>query len=205
MIRNSLIALLVSVVAYFIYTDLVSQQGHAAEPPYVLVNGILFHVEDNKNYEAKETIVFSHAFPWSTVLWKDQVPFFNQNYRIINYDHRGQGQSETPRGEQVISVEQTYEDAVALLETLNLGPVHFVGCSMGSFVAMRIAARRPELLKTVTLIGATTEKDKLPAFVEELMSLIIKYFGGSLMSRGAMSVFFLDQILIQMRRATRGV
>jgi len=176
---GKLIAFLVvvlSIVSYVFYIDLVNQIGRAAEPPYVLANGVLLHVEDNKNYEAKETIVFSHGFLWSTELWKNQVSSLNNSYRIINYDHRGQGKSEVPRGDATITMEQVYEDAVALLDNLKLGPVHFVGLSMGGFVGMRIAARRPDLLKTVTLASTSAEKDLMQLdWKNKFLMLLLPY------------------------------
>lgn len=44
------------------------------------------------------------------------------------------------------------DDAVALIEHLGVAPVHYVGLSMGGFIGQRIAARRPELIRTLTLL-----------------------------------------------------
>jgi len=43
------------------------------------------------------------------------------------------------------------EDAAALIGALGVGPVHFVGMSMGGFVGMRLAARHPELVRSLIL------------------------------------------------------
>ena len=47
------------------------------------------------------------------------------------------------------------EDVAALVDTLRLGPVHFVGLSMGGFVGMRLAARRPELVRSLVLLDTS--------------------------------------------------
>ena len=47
------------------------------------------------------------------------------------------------------------DDAVALIESLGVAPVHYVGLSMGGFVGQRIAARRPELIRTLSLLDTS--------------------------------------------------
>jgi pimeloyl-ACP methyl ester carboxylesterase len=44
------------------------------------------------------------------------------------------------------------QDAAALIEALGIAPCHFAGLSMGGFVGMRLAARRPELLRSLILL-----------------------------------------------------
>jgi pimeloyl-ACP methyl ester carboxylesterase len=46
-------------------------------------------------------------------------------------------------------------DAVALIEHLGVAPVHYVGLSMGGFIGQRIAARRPELIRTLSLLDTS--------------------------------------------------
>ena len=47
------------------------------------------------------------------------------------------------------------EDAVALINELGVDKVHYVGLSMGGFVGMRIGARHPELLRSLTLLDTS--------------------------------------------------
>ncbi len=96
-------------------------------------------------------VIFAHGVLWNTSLFAPQVAVLRDRYRCISYDHRGQGRSDDGDAKSV-PIEQVYEDAVALIESLHVGPVHFVGLSMGGFVAMRVAARRPELLRSLTLL-----------------------------------------------------
>ena len=51
------------------------------------------------------------------------------------------------------------EDAAALIGHLDCGPCHFAGLSMGGFVGMRLAIRRPELLKSLILIETTADPE----------------------------------------------
>jgi pimeloyl-ACP methyl ester carboxylesterase len=96
-------------------------------------------------------VLFAHGVLWNTSLFAPQVAALRDHYRCISYDHRGQGRSDDAEAKSV-PIEQVYEDAVALIESLDIGPVHLVGLSMGGFVAMRVAARRPDLLRSLTLL-----------------------------------------------------
>jgi 3-oxoadipate enol-lactonase len=51
------------------------------------------------------------------------------------------------------------EDAAALIEALDLAPCHFVGNSMGGFIALRLAARRPDLLRSAVAMGSSAEEE----------------------------------------------
>jgi len=142
---------------------------------------VSIHVLDNKNMKAKETIVFSHGLTFSTFMWNFQMKFFMDSYRIIAFDHRGQGLSESVAGDAPILLEQNRDDAIELVELLsrreNLGPVHLVGMSMGGFTAMRVAAKQPKLLKSLILINtdAAVNADLSGKF--EIFLLVIRYVG----------------------------
>jgi pimeloyl-ACP methyl ester carboxylesterase len=115
------------------------------------VNGARLHVEDTGG--AGPAVVFSHGLLWSTKLWRFQLEALRGRYRCIAYDHRGQGQSEvTASG---YDMDTLTDDAAAVIAALGVAPVHFVGLSMGGFVGMRLAARRPELVRSLVLIDTS--------------------------------------------------
>ena len=75
-----------------------------------------------------------------------RLALLKEHYRCVAFDFRGQGQSEVTRSGY--DMETLYEDAVALIEQLGCAPCHFLGLSMGGFIGLRLAARRPELLQS---------------------------------------------------------
>ena len=91
-------------------------------------------------------MVFSHGLLWSGahVRRAGRGAVALAGYRCIAYDHRGQGRSAT--SPSPYDMERLADDAAALIERLGAAPCHFVGLSMGGFVGMRLAARRPELI-----------------------------------------------------------
>lgn len=105
-----------------------------------------------------ELVIFSPGLFMTTHLFEKQLAFFENKYACITYDHRGQGKSENNQNAE-ITLETLYEDTVALIEHLTDKPVHFVGQSMGGYIGMRLAARRPDLVKTMTLMATTSDTD----------------------------------------------
>jgi pimeloyl-ACP methyl ester carboxylesterase len=126
--------------------------------PIVKVNGTELFYEDSGGLG--EPILFSHGLLWNTSLFAPQVAALKDRYRCIAYDHRGQGKSADAPGSE-IGMDQLTEDAVALIAALKLGKVHFCGLSMGGFVGMRLAARHPQLVRS--LILCETSADAEPA------------------------------------------
>jgi len=124
--------------------------------PRIKVNGTELFYEDTGG--PGEPIVFSHGLLWNTALFAPQMAALKSRYRCIAYDHRGQGQSTDDRSES-IALDVLADDAVALIGVLGLGRVHFCGLSMGGFVAMRLGARRPELVRSLILCETSADEE----------------------------------------------
>lgn len=124
--------------------------------PTMTVNGTeLYYAESGKG---PETIVLAHGLFTDSSMFATIVPALASDYRVIVYDHRGQGQSPNPgRG---FDMDTFSEDAIDLLEGLRVTPCHFFGISMGGNVGMRIAARRPDLLLSLTLSNTRAVDEK---------------------------------------------
>jgi 3-oxoadipate enol-lactonase len=127
--------------------------------PNIEVNGTSLYYEDTGPGSTGETIVFSHGLLWGTELFEPQVAALRDRYRCISWDHRGQGKSAGDPNRHCIGMELVWQDAVALLEALSVTGAHFVGLSMGGFVGMRMAARRPDLVNKLVLVETSFEPE----------------------------------------------
>jgi pimeloyl-ACP methyl ester carboxylesterase len=139
----------------------------------VKVNGVELNYQESGS--GPETIVFSHGLLMDHTMFAPQRAAFEKQYRVIAYDHRAQGQSEDPGSGY--DMDTLTQDAAALIQTLKAVPCHFAGLSMGGFVGMRLAARFPQLVRTLTLMNTTAEKEKLSnriryGFLAQLVKLI---------------------------------
>jgi pimeloyl-ACP methyl ester carboxylesterase len=141
--------------------------------PTIRANGVeLFYKESGSG---PETIVFSHGLLMDHTMFEPQRAAFEKQYRVIAYDHRAQGQSQDPgRGYDMSTVA---DDAAILIRSLNAAPCHFVGLSMGGFVGMRLAARHPDLIRTLTLMNTTATREKLANRVKyAFLAQMVKIF-----------------------------
>jgi pimeloyl-ACP methyl ester carboxylesterase len=81
--------------------------------------------------------------------WDPVAPILAQRFRVLAYDRRGHSRSERPPGQG--SVEEDVADLAALLEHLGLAPAHVAGVSFGGKIALRLAARRPDLVRSLAI------------------------------------------------------
>lgn len=79
--------------------------------------------------------------------WAPVLPRLAERYRVLVYDRRGHSRSERPPGQG--SRTEDEDDLGALVELLDLAPAHVAGNSFGASTALGLAARRPELFRSV--------------------------------------------------------
>ena len=128
--------------------------------PTIDVNDTTLYYEDTGPGSTGQTIVFSHGLLWCTELFAPQIAALRDRYRCIAWDHRGQGKSAEDH-RHCIGMELVWQDAVGLLDKLGVSNVHFAGLSMGGFVAMRVAARRPDLVRSLILLETSYDPEPL--------------------------------------------
>jgi len=155
--------------------------------PLININNCNYYYEIHGDENAAETIVFAHGLLWSGKLFHKQVAYLKDCYRVVTYDHRGQGKSEVTQSGY--DMDSLHKDVVELITQLQLGKVHFVGLSMGGFIGMRLAARNTELLKSLILMetSAQGEPNKLKYV---LLNTIVKLFGVKAVARNVMPIMF---------------
>ena len=162
--------------------------------PFASVNGTRLYYEDSGG--SGPPVVFSHGLLWSCRMFDGQVHALRrEGRRCIAYDHRGQGRSD-PVVVRSVTIEQCYDDAVALIEQLGLGPCHFAGLSMGGFVAMRLGARRPDLVSSLVLMETSADAEPSENLGKyRRLNWTWKWLGPGLVAKPVMQVMFSQSFL----------
>ncbi|MDQ4057561.1 MAG: 3-oxoadipate enol-lactonase [Actinomycetota bacterium] len=108
---------------------------------YVQTGDIRIHVHVDGPDDAP-VVLFSNSLGADLRMWDAQAEAFAGRFRVVRYDGRGQGGSDTPEGPYTI--EALGGDALAVLDALEVERAHICGISMGGLVAQRLAAIHPE-------------------------------------------------------------
>ena len=103
--------------------------------------------------EDAPAILLSHYLGGSKGTWKNQIEALREDFRLVSFDTRGQGESEVRPGPY--HVEVLARDALAVMETLGLDQVDFIGASQGAMGGMWLAIHHPERIRRLVLANTT--------------------------------------------------
>ncbi len=127
----------------------------------------LFYAEEGA--QNKTSIIFIHGFPFSHEMWKDQLNLFGKNYRAISYDMRGHGKTDS--GDGLYSIDSHVDDLFGLMSHLNIQKTVVAGLSMGGYIALRAAERKPEAFSGLVLCDTKSESDGNEAKIKRFQSI----------------------------------
>jgi len=102
-------------------------------------------------------VILLHGFLESSTMWQDITPHLIKNHTVIIIDLPGHGQSGCIGA--IHSMELMAETVFEILKTSKITSAHFVGHSMGGYVALAFAERYKEFIDSITLLNSTTSED----------------------------------------------
>jgi pimeloyl-ACP methyl ester carboxylesterase len=98
-------------------------------------------------------IVFVHGTRLTRTAWSAQLDALSDAYRVIAMDLPGHGSL----AHRSFTLTGAADELARVIETAAGGRAVVVGLSLGGYVAMDLASRRPELIRGLVLSGATQE------------------------------------------------
>jgi 3-oxoadipate enol-lactonase len=111
-------------------------------------NGIRINYELSGK-EGAPVVMFSHSLACSMVMWNPQLQALRTHLQVLRYDTRGHGGTDAPEGPYTLAL--LADDAVALLDALDIKTVHFVGLSMGGMIGQCLALEYGNRLRSLVL------------------------------------------------------
>ena len=104
--------------------------------------------------EHAETVLLIHAVGYDLTYWDRQIEALQTDYNIVAFDLPGHGGS--PWEAKEWSFDRAAATVATLIEKVSDKPVHLVGISFGGMIAQATILARPELVRTLTLIGTAS-------------------------------------------------
>ena len=108
-------------------------------------------------YGQGEPVLMLHGGFMFAETWAGQIPALTLRHQVIAMDSRGHGR--TTLGTRPLTFRQMAEDAAALVESLGLDGVHLIGWSDGGCTSLAMALQRPDLVRSMVLLGTPFNTD----------------------------------------------
>ncbi len=102
-------------------------------------------------------VILLHGFLENITMWNDLVPEFSKKHQVVCIDLLGHGQ--TGCLGYVHTMDAMADAVFAVLNHLNIKRAQVIGHSMGGYVALAIAEKKPQLFKGMCLMNSTFEAD----------------------------------------------
>lgn len=115
---------------------------------FARVNGVVIHHEVRGPADAP-VIAFSNSLGTDFRIWDAVAARLEDAYRLVFYDKRGHGLSESTSAPYAMS--DHVEDLSALFDHLGVGRAAVVGLSVGGMIAQGLAALHPEKVAALVL------------------------------------------------------
>lgn len=118
--------------------------------PQITVGGLSFRYL-LEGPEGAPVVAFSNSLGATLDMWDALLPALGGRYRILRYDTRGHGGSETR--DQPTAIADLAGDLAGLLDALGLGRAHLVGLSLGGMTVQALASAAPGRPLSATLMA----------------------------------------------------
>ncbi|WP_166741628.1 alpha/beta fold hydrolase [Cumulibacter soli] len=124
-----------------------------------------------------------HGLGGSATNWTDLATALQRVGASIALDLPGWGESDpAPDGNYSITAASRW--TIAAIEAVADRPVHLVGNSMGGLISIRVAAMRPDLVETLTLISPAVPGFEAPTDADPRLALLaVPFLGDRLQQR----------------------
>ncbi len=98
-----------------------------------------------------EPILLSHGYSATSRMWQDQVEALRQHYRVITWDMRGHGQSDSPELLEAYSERHTVDDMAAILGACGVERAVIGGLSLGGVMSLAFHDAHPAMVRALML------------------------------------------------------
>ena len=104
--------------------------------------------------EGEHTILFIPTWcMYHSRIYKSQIPYFSEHFRVVTFDPRGNGKSDKPNDPELHRDRHHVEDVLAVMDVTQTHIAILYGLSFSGHIATTLASFYPERVEAVVLIG----------------------------------------------------
>lgn len=118
--------------------------------PLIAINGTTLNY-DLSGPGGAPVVAFSNSLGTTMAMWDGIVPALRGRYRVLRYDTRGHGGSQTR--DEPASIGDLADDLIGLLDGLGIARAHLVGLSLGGMTVQALASAEPDRVLSLTLMA----------------------------------------------------
>jgi cis-3-alkyl-4-acyloxetan-2-one decarboxylase len=179
------------------------------KPRYMRAGDVSLHYVDEGPPDATP-LLFAHGNPTWSYLWRRQITDLSaQGHRCVAFDHMGFGRSDKPPHLSVYTLRAHIDNALVLIDTLDLRDVVLVAHDWGGPIGLGALLERRERLRALVLMNtwAWELPSFLPPFIREFRTEglgEILALGGNLFVEsipGGMASRDIDPVMMEAYRA----
>jgi len=102
-----------------------------------------------------QPMLFAHGFGCDQNMWRYVAPAFEDDYRVVLFDHVGSGGSDLRawRGDKYAKLQGYADDVLEICRELKLERVVFVGHSVSAMIGVLAAIAEPQRFASLVLVG----------------------------------------------------
>jgi 3-oxoadipate enol-lactonase len=100
-------------------------------------------------------VLLSNSLGSTIHMWDPVLPRLTEHFRVVRYDTRGHGRSPVPPGPY--ELDDLVDDAIGVLDFLDVARAHIVGLSLGGMVSLRLAVLHPERVDRLGLLCTSAQ------------------------------------------------
>lgn len=172
-------------------------------PYFTTEDGCRIYFKAQGFESSRPVVVFLNGTMQNTANWMTLSMALKDQFRVVLYDARAQGQSDL--GEGQLSLEVHAADLVALLKHLGVEKAHLVGLSHGAKIALMCAANSPECIDRLVLCSVSAESSCRARLVVRSWLDILRSSDLETMARVSLPVVFGEDFLKQKEKSLEAI
>ena len=116
--------------------------------PYIERDGVKLYYEVQG---AGPAVLLSHGYSSTSQMWRGQAGPFSAGHKVIAWDMRGHGQSDSPGDQTLYSEAHTVADMAAILDACGADDAVIGGLSLGGYMSMAFHVAHPTRTRALML------------------------------------------------------